>query len=246
MVEAKLDWAAILKLSLIKESTMHKRIVTLLAGSILLAGCVGPYSEAPVATNFKTERQNKLQSASHWQLIAEDTAAELLKSLPNTQQPLYVKQTAQQSHFQTAFNQQLISSLIAAGYPVMKNAHTSGVLTVEVKANPVRFSEHSKRTPVVGETTMLAGGLWVLRNLYRNSSPGSAMMGGAVAYDVTRLLNSKNAAGPTPKTELVVTASVSDDNRYYANVSNVYYTTETDWHNYAATLPTVRFELKGN
>ena len=229
---------------------MHKRIVTLLAGSMLLGGCAAPYSEAPIATNFKTERQNKLQSASHWQLIAEDTANQLMKALPNTQQPLYVEQASQQSDFQIAFNEQLISSLVSAGYPVLKSDNYNGVLTVEVKVKPVRFSEKSRRTPVAGEATMLAGGLWVLRNLYRNSSPGSAMMGGAVAYDAVRLAQSKNSAGATPRTELVVTASVSDDSRYYANETNVYYTNEASWKNYVTsssrgTVPYQRIELKG-
>jgi hypothetical protein len=225
---------------------MHKRIFTLVASTMLLAGCVAPYTEAPVATNFKKEDQKKLQSASHWQLIAEDTSAELIRALPRTQQPLYVVQNAEQSPFQKAFNQQLISSLIAAGYPVMKHPNDGYTLTVDVKADPVRFSDHPKRAPFVGEATTIAGGLWVLRNIYRNTSPGAAMMGTALSYDIYNFLNSKHASGPTPKTELLVTASVSDKNRYYANSTNVYYTTDSDWHNYRSQLPVTHFELKGN
>lgn len=225
---------------------MHKRIVTLVASTMLLAGCVAPYTEAPVATNFEAEKQKKLQSASHWQLIAEDTAAQLIRALPSTQQPLYVIQNAQQSKFQNAFNQQLISSLISAGYPVMKHPNGNRTLTVDVKADPVRFTKNPNRTPVVGEATTLAGGLWVIRNIYRNTSPGAAMMAGTVSYDIYNYLNSEYASGPTPKTELVVTASVSDSDRYYANSTNVYYTTDTEWHNYAAQLPVTKFELKGN
>lgn len=225
---------------------MHKRIFTLVASTMLLAGCVAPYTEAPVATNFKKEDQKKLQSASHWQLIAEDTSAQIIQALPRTQQPLYVVQNAEQSPFQKTFNQQLISSLIAAGYPVMKHPNDGYTLTVDVKADPVRFSNQPKRTPHVGEATTIAGGLWVLRNIYRNTSPGAAMMGAALSYDIYNFLNSKNASGPTPKTELLVTASVSDNNRYYANSTNVYYTTDNDWHNYKSQLPVTNFEIKGN
>lgn len=225
---------------------MHKRIFTLVASTMLLAGCVAPYTEAPVATNFKKEDQKKLQSASHWQLIAEDTSAQIIQALPRTQQPLYVVQNAEQSPFQKTFNQQLISSLIAAGYPVMKHPNDGYTLTVDVKADPVRFSNQPKRTPHAGEATTIAGGLWVLRNIYRNTSPGAAMMGTALSYDIYNFLNSKNASGPTPKTELLVTASVSDNNRYYANSTNVYYTTDNDWHNYKSQLPVTNFEIKGN
>ncbi len=225
---------------------MHKRIVTLVASSMLLAGCVAPYTEAPVATNFETEDQQKLQSASHWQLIAEDTSAQLLSVLPAAKERIYVVQHEQQSPFQKAFNQQLISSLIAAGYPVMKHPNKGYTLTVDVKADPVRFSKHPKRAPIVGEATVLAGGLWVLRNIYRSVSPGAAMMSGAATYDIYNFINSKNASGRTPKTELVVTTSVSDKDRYYANSTNVYYTTDNDWHHYASQLPVSNFELKGN
>lgn len=201
--------------------------------TILLAGCAAPYSEAPTATNFKTEKQKKLQSASHWQIIAEDTSAQLIRVLPNTKPALYVVQNAEQSPFQKTFNEQLISSLIAAGFPVMKNANNPHTLTVDVKASPVRFSEHAKRSPNIGEGTTLAGGLWVLRNIYKHGSAGAAMMGGAASYDIYNYINSENAAGKTPKTELLVTATVSDNNRYYANSSNIYYTTDNDWYNYA-------------
>lgn len=225
---------------------MHLRIVTLVASTMLLAGCVAPYTEAPVATNFKTEYQKKLQSASHWQLIAEDTSAQLISRLPRTQQKLYVAQHSELSPFQKAFNQQLISSLIAAGYLVMKTPNEHNTLTVDVKTDPVRFSKTPKRTPYIGEATTLAGGLWVLRNIYRDTSPGAAMMGAAVSYDIYNFLSSEYAAGATPKTELVVTASISDSTRYYANTTNVYYTTDSDWHNYAAQLPTTQFQLQGN
>lgn len=234
---------------------MHKRIVTLVASSMLLAGCVAPYTEAPVATNFEAKNQKKLQSASHWQLIADDTSAQLISALPAEKQRVYVVQSKQQSTFQKAFNQQLISSLIAAGYPVMKHPNKGYTLTIDVKADPVQFTKDKKREPAVGEATTLAGGLWVLRNIYRSVSPGAAMMGGAATYDIYNFINSKYASGPTPKTELVVTASVSDNDRYYANSTNVYYTTYSDWYNYTnesdwdkskPKTPTAYFELKGN
>lgn len=237
---------------------MHQRILTIITGTMLLAGCAAPYTNAPIATNFEASKQHKLQSASHWQLIAEDTSAQLISSLPAEKQRVYVVQHDNQTTFQKAFNQQLISSLIAAGYPVMKHPNQGYTLTVDVIAEPVKFTTQHKREPKMGEATMLAGGLWVLRNIYNSVSPGAAMMGGAVTYDIYNFINSENASGPTPQTELIVTASVSDDNRYYANSTNVYYTTYNDWYNYTndenwdkskpkvQPLPTKHFQLKGN
>lgn len=225
---------------------MHKRIVTLLAGSVLLAGCTAPFTEAPVATNFKATEQNKLQSAAHWQVIANDTAAQLIRTLPVGKQPLYIKQSPEDSKFQQAFNQQLISSLIAAGHPVMKHPSTIGGLVVEVQTSHVSWDKRAKRDPVMGEMTTLAGGLWVLRNIYNHGSPGAAMMGAAVSADVYFAANSKYAKGLRPKHELVVTVSASDSDRYYANATNVYYTTAGDFDNYATQLGRTTFKLKGD
>lgn len=224
---------------------MHKRIVTLLAGSILLAGCTAPFTEAPTATNFKQTDQNKFQSAAHWQVIANDSAAELIKTLPSGHPPLYIKQTAEDSKFQKAFNQKLMQALLAKGYPVMKGLNTPGTLEVEVKTDYVRWKDRPARDPIMGEMTTLAGGLWVLRNIGKHTSAGAAMMGAAVSADVYFAVNSKYAKGPRPKHELVVSTTVSSSDRFYANVTNVYYTTEKDFHNYATQLAPTRLPVKG-
>lgn len=224
---------------------MHKRIITLLAGSILAAGCTAPYTEAPIATNFKASEQQKLQSASHWQVIADDAAEQLVRSLPAGKRALYIKQTVGDSNFQQAFNQKLMGSLISAGYPVMKQPGNAD-LEVVVKTDYVRWADRAKRDPVMGEITTLTGGLWVLRNIYRHGSPGAAMMGAAVSADVYFAANSKYANGPRPKHELVVTITASDSRQYYANVSSVYYTTERDFGNYAEQLTATQYKVKGN
>ena len=223
---------------------MHKRIVTLLAGSILLAGCTAPFTEAPTATNFKQTDQRKFQSAAHWQMIVDHTVSGLKRNLPSGK-PLYIRQTPEDSKFQKAFNQKLMQALLAKGYPVMKNLNTPGTLEVEVKTDYVRWKDRPARDPIMGEMTTLAGGLWVLRNIGKHTSAGAAMMGAAVSADVYFAVNSKYAKGPRPKHELVVSTTVSSSDRFYANVTNVYYTTEKDFHNYATQLAPTRLPVKG-
>lgn len=106
-----------------------------------------------------------------------------------------------------------------------------GTLLVELSAQPDLVAEHRQRPAAAGELTLLAGGLWVLRNLYENASPGAAMAG-AVVVDTGRWFGSKYNA-TVPKTELIVTTSVSSHERYYAQVSSAYYTTQSDWGLYA-------------
>lgn len=49
----------------------------LLASSTLLGGCAY-YAQAPQPTNFPTQEQQHVQAASHWQLIAGDSARQLM------------------------------------------------------------------------------------------------------------------------------------------------------------------------
>lgn len=215
---------------------MKKIIVGLMVGAALLCGCT-PYSEAPVATNFPSQSQLKLQAASHWHLIAEDSAAQLMQSLPH-KPPLYVLQPAKASQFEKTFSSHLIGILTSAGYPVMRAPAHPDTLTVEVSAVPLRFSEDRLQGKYAGSATVLTGGLWVLRNVYENVSPGAAMMGGALAVDAGYWLRSEYARGATPSTELVVSVSVYNGDRYLAQTNNTYYTSEDNWNLYAnAVLP---------
>ncbi len=214
----------------------RKVIMGLLAGSVVLGGCAARHSEAPIATNFATQKQLKMQSASHWQLIARDTAAQLIAALPE-KYPLHVRQSGTQSSFEKAFAGQLIGELHAAGYPVMKVADHPGTLLVDVSATPVLFSRSRLQGKHVGRWTVLSGGLWVLREIYDEVSPGAAMMAGAVTLDAMAWFRSEFASGPTPQTELIVTASVSSAERYYAQVSAAYYTTDSDWELYNSPAP---------
>lgn len=224
---------------------MRKQMVAMLASGFFLSGCTAPFTEAPVATNFKASEQQKFQSAQHWQMIADDTVEQLVQTLPAGKSALYIPREAEDSNFQRAFKQRLMSKLISKGYPVMKNA-TNNTLVLDVKTDYIRWTERASRDPVLGEMTALSGGLWVLRNIYQHTSPGAAMMGAAVSADAYFAYNSKFSSGPRPKHELVVSVSVSDSDRYFANTTNVYYTTERDFHNYASQLPVSTLRVKGN
>jgi len=218
---------------------MQRRIIMgLLASSTLLGGCAH-YAQAPQPTNFPTQEQQHVQAASHWQLIAGDSARQLMAAMPE-KHPLYVVRKGSESPFEEAFTAQLVTELTRAGYPVMKSAERPGTLLVELSAQPVQFAENRQRPAAAGELSLIAGCLWVLRNIYENVSPGAAMIAGTAAVDGVRWFGSKASGGAfVPKTELIVTTSVSSHERYYAQTSSAYYTTQSDWGLYArnAVLP---------
>lgn len=230
---------------------------TLLAGllgtCVLFSGCAFRHTEAPVPTNFAYQTQNKLQAASHWQLIAKDTAAQLIRALPD-RKPLYIEQPSQQSPFERAFTHQLITELSTAGFAVMKHAQYENTLTVTVEAAPTRFSpDRLKSDPRWGRRTILTTGLWALGATLNQISPvetaaATGVVAGAATWDSLDWLRSEFAKGPVPQTELIVTTSVSNRHQYFVRHSGAYYTTDNDWSLYAKTfqLPSVALQLKGD
>lgn len=214
---------------------MKRVMMGLVTGSLLLGGCAAPYSETPIATNVPSENQLKLQAASHWQLIAQDAANRLTASLEKA--PLYVRQDNLQSPFEKAFTQQLISSLISAGYPVMRNTNHPGTLTVQVSAEALLFSPGRKQgRALIGAPTLLAAGLWTVGEavtMAPGDAAGAVALGGLALTEAHQWFASERASGPTPRTEVIVTTQVTSSERYMAQVTSAYYTTETDYRLYA-------------
>ena len=227
-----------------------KKITAVLAASCALvgiSGCTTPYSETPIATNAPTENQLKLQAASHWQLIAQDAAARLTASLEK--RALYVRQDDQQSPFERAFTQQLISSLIAAGYPVMKSPDYPDVMVVDVSAEAVKFApERQAGRSLIGAPTLLAAGLWAAGEaitMAPGDAAGALALGGLGLSEAHEYFTSERASGPIPRTEIIVTTQVSNANRYLAQVTSAYYTTESDYHLYSQEKVGMAFPVKG-
>lgn len=214
---------------------MKRVMIGLVTGSLFLGGCAAPYSETPIATNAPTENQLQLQAASHWQLIAKDAASRLTANLAVG--PLYVHQADRQSPFESAFTQQLVSSLISAGYPVVKSPSYPGAMTVEVSAEAVRFApDRQQARSLIGAPTLLAAGLWAVGEavtMAPGDAVGAAVLGGMGLAEAHQYFASERASGPTPRTEIIVTTRVSDASRYMAQVTSAYYTTESDYRLYA-------------
>ncbi|MBV7535010.1 hypothetical protein KW842_04420 [Duganella sp. sic0402] len=201
-----------------------KTAMALVAG-ILLAGCASRYTPTPLAANFPTTKQAKLQAAHHWGVISDNisrrVALELRKSPPR---PVYIAEPKDPSPFQRALAAQLTTSLVNDGYVVSRNA--AGSLKVELDVQTLTFSADRPQYRYYGEKTVLAGGIVVLSAL----DAGFAFNAGTAlaAVDGHQWLNSQFAPGETPKTEIIVTVSVSDQYRYLARNTSAYYVADTD------------------
>lgn len=196
----------------------------------LLAGCASPYSEAPLATNFSTTKQSKLQAASHWNLIAVDVAKQISTRLKE-KRPLYVSLSSVKTAFDRAFANQLTSALLAEGYTVLKSP--AGALSVEIDTQAVRFSANRPQYNHAGFPTALATGVWALHQA--EATAGAVVFAGVASADAYSWFRSEFATGKTPQTEIIVTTSVSDASQYLARSTSVYYVADSDQALYKAT-----------
>lgn len=208
------------------------RIGVAMAASVLVTACATPYSEAPLATNFPTSNQPKLQAAAHWNVIARDVAKQISAGLKE-KRPLYLNQSSSTTTFDRAFSNQLISALVANGFPVQKAP--AGALTVDVDTQSVHFAANRPQYRYAGLPTALATGVWAL--VAADATAGGVLTAGVAAADAYSWFHSEFATGETPQTEIIVTISVSDATQYLARSTNVYYVADADSSMYEPPQP---------
>lgn len=212
---------------------MGIRAAAALAAGLLLAGCAIPYSPVPVATNFASTQQAKLQAAAHWGVIARHMAKELRPTLQTApSRSLYVE-PLQASTFSHGVTTQLITVLVNDGFVVVKKP-APGALLIELDTQVVAFAADRPQYRYVGLPTALASGAWVLTSIQH--SPEWLVTGGVYGVDAYRWFTAQFAPGDTPRTEMIVTLSVADEQRYYARTTSVYYTDDDDVSLYDAAL----------
>lgn len=204
-----------------------------LAAMLITAGCAthNNYSPVPLATNYPSARQMQVQAGAHWQAISAHIEQQLgpaLKQSPNL--PLYVA-PLQASAFNQTVASELITALVNHGYVVGKQA--AGALKVDIDTQVVAFSADRPQYRYAGQRTALVDGSWVINGV--EAAPPTGVSN--TSEDAYAWFSSQFAPGATPKTEIVVTISVSDERRYYARATSVYYVTDSDRALYDAALP---------
>jgi hypothetical protein len=201
-----------------------------LLGALLMAGCAMPYSPAPVPKNYPNSTQAKAQAAAHWMAITSHIEQQLLPTLKNgSNRRLYVA-PAQATAFNQALTGQLITALVNDGQVVAKTA--DGALTVDIDTQVVEFSANRPQYKFSGERSALAVGAWVITGVQH--TPAWMATVAIFGQDAYSWFHSAFASGATPKTEIIVTVSVSDAQRYVARSTSVYYVTDSDRSLYAA------------
>ena len=210
-----------------------RRILTAFALITVVAGCATPYSEAPLATNFPTSKQPKLQAGAHWNVIANDVAQQLTASLKAKPAlpALYVNQATSKTEFDRAFANQLISALVAEGFVVQKTP--AGAVVVDIDTQAVRFAANRPQYRYAGAATALTAGVWALHQ----ANPVGIATAAIVGADAYLWFSAEFATGATPQMEILITTSVSDGRQYLARNTSVYYVADADAVLYRGPAP---------
>lgn len=190
---------------------MLSKTASAILAAATLAGCASPpYTPAPLATNFPSSEQAKLQAAAHWSAIARHLEKRLVEEMKKgPQRPYFIHENPQATPFQRALTTQIISSLVSDGYVVSRAP--AGALRIDLDVQALTFSPERQQYRPSFTSNAISNGVWV-----------------ASRQDPTARSRSAFAPGETPRTELIITVSVSDQYRYYARSSNAYYVADSD------------------
>jgi hypothetical protein len=183
----------------------------------------------PSAEPFPDASLRKAKSAEHWNVIAGDVASQTagLRNRPELQgKPLYVSPSGDNSDFSRGFQSMLISKLVNGGMNVA--TRPEGALQVTYEAQVVRhLAGQGDYQP--GTVAALAGGILVAREIAIGSASSTAKAVGVTALIAgADLLVAHAKLHSATNTEVIVTTSLIDNNRYLMRKTDVYYVEDAE------------------
>lgn len=205
---------------------------------------VAPNNEVPVATNFPTSTQRKLQSGEHWNLIARDSAKAINESflkgavcIPKSTEcrPVFVRTPEYLTDFSRAFYNQLKTALVDNGVAVAKR-NQPGAIEMDIDVQTVKFTSNRPQYRYAGVANELGQGVWALRDVADMYPSDPSLSPSPPNVNADMWFRSQFASGQTPKSEIVVTLSLSDARNYLARSTNIYYVADSDTQLYDQEL----------
>ena len=207
---------------------MFKPCVEAIICMAIISGCA-QLAGVPGAEPFPDATLRKAKSAEHWRVIANDVAAQTagLKDRAEFQgRSLYVLQSGDNSDFSRAFNSMLISNLVNSGLRVA--IKPEGALQVGYEAQVVRhLAGQGEYQP--GDLTALAGGVFVARSIrFGNASPTGKFAAATVLVAAAELAGAVGRLHRPTNTEVIITTSVVDNDRFLMRKTDVYYVEDAE------------------
>lgn len=218
-----------------------KRLVTCCALAsmvFLLGGCAtSKFADNPNSTRFDVSNQYKLQAAEHWHIIAEHMAEQLSTDLKSkkVKQPLYIVPASIDYPFVEGFRELLTTAMLAQGWDI--RLQPKDALPIDIRYSVYRFRpDRASQLYHYGDASMLVAGLWAISGI----AEINGMVAGAKALSAAATLESfawvKNegrqdaraTSGSVPRSEIILTAMVTDEGKIIARRTNLYYSADED------------------
>ena len=203
----------------------------------LLAGCM--HRPLPVATSYPATAQRKMQAGHHWNILADDVAKRLKKTLDITFPNAVVKpslvisttQNKEKSPFGKAFRNLLNTKLIQQGLVVLSDMDYGDNLVVEYDMQVIHHKDRRLTYLPPGLFTAIAGGIWMIDQAQeRWRYPGLATLPFTLLADVDSFMD-YFLPGET-NTEVLINTSVKMGQQYIFGDSRIYYVNDGDYDHY--------------
>jgi len=199
---------------------------------VLLGGCLGILSacaqlntsQAPLATTYSTTKQQKMQAAHHWDVLAQHEARLVAASVKEW--PLYIDDQKADTPFSQSFDNLLASRLLGQGVLLRNSAMGSMVLSYETQV--IHHKDQDTVRKPVGFWTLLTAKIGVVAYAVDKwSSPAALLLPAAMAKDA---FSGNLTDGST--TEVIITTRVEKAGSIVHSSSNIYYINNADEDHY--------------
>lgn len=222
---------------------------TIWASILFLLLTVNSCSQAPYPVSYGFSQQQKMQSVNHWEILAQDTAAQLHRKL-NSTLPLKpnscVSFQPDDSLFGIAFTKLLKADLLqridketndnpleSAGpnvpakldvcsHYILTDTPEAGCLQVKLSAQVIKHRADRQGRFYPGTFTFLSSAVAVMRDF----AWYEALVGAGLVADIV-----SGTSNTLPHNEILITTQISNANRLLSLQTDMYYINDQDtWH----------------
>jgi len=235
----------------------NKFAVCLIPLALSLFGCATP---VPVAQNFPMSDQLVANTVHHWDVVAADVVNTTLNAISANavlqNRPIYVPRFADASSFESVFSDFLINHMVSKNMPVNVCSTAEGSKAQpgflmdgpEVQINyEARIIRHrfNMPNPHPGEITILSAGVAVLRGIFESGNFSRDFKIASSIAGIGALEWWANYRGKTTRTELLITTTITENNRFIMRRGDIYYVPDEDARLFLETAAAPRFGCAG-
>lgn len=204
--------------------------------TLVSSGIIGCTSPVPVAQNFPRSYQKVAHTSQHWNIVARDVVEQTEKMVAESKglqgREFYVPIGKRNSFFDSTFREFLIDHMVNKGMPVAvcpqadlpSGFQQAPEVNVRYETRVVRHSEMPIFQP--GVLTALATGVYAIHGISKLDDGDMRAIGG---IGVAAAVDTWAATMPREtKTELIITATIEERNRFMMRRSLIYYVPDGD------------------